>query len=173
MENASKAMLMAAGVLIGLLILSLAVYLFANFGSASAELHRQNAQNQIDQFNAQFTTYEGRTDITMHDIVTVTNLAKSSNYSYELSGPSLDNNGNNTTYYITVNAKTATGMKNNLQNYTTSELEELIKYDSSNLVQYPDSTTGEVSPGLRTYSCTVEISPVTQRVSTVTFTNNN
>ena len=34
MENASKALLMAAGVLIGVLILSLAVYLFENFGTA-------------------------------------------------------------------------------------------------------------------------------------------
>jgi len=36
MENASKALLMAAGVLIGLLVLSLMVYLFASFASTSA-----------------------------------------------------------------------------------------------------------------------------------------
>ena len=59
MENASKALMMAAGVLIGLLILSLAVFLFTNFGAASAEAHRQNEENQINQFNAQFTVYEG------------------------------------------------------------------------------------------------------------------
>ena len=59
MENASKALMMAAGVLIGLLILSLAVFLFTNFGAASAEAHRKNEENQINQFNAQFTVYEG------------------------------------------------------------------------------------------------------------------
>lgn len=32
MENASKALIMAGGVLIGILILSLAVYLFIDFG---------------------------------------------------------------------------------------------------------------------------------------------
>ena len=55
MENASKALLMAAGVLIGILILSLAVFLFANFGSASAEINRQNEIKRINEFNAQFT----------------------------------------------------------------------------------------------------------------------
>ena len=41
MENASKALIMAAGVLIGILILSLAVYLFVSFGNTSRELHKQ------------------------------------------------------------------------------------------------------------------------------------
>ncbi len=96
MENASKALMMAAGVLIGLLILSLGVYLFANFGSASAEAHRRNAENQINQFNAQFTIYDGRNDVTIHDIVTVVNLARSNNDTYYLTEQT-DNN-----YYIAV-----------------------------------------------------------------------
>ena len=174
MENASKALMMAAGVLIGIMILTLAVYLFTSFGSASAEAHRQNAANQINQFNAQFTAYEGRTDVTIHDIVTIANLAKSSNDSYELSGPSLDSNGNNTNYYITVNAQTATGWKYNLQNYKNSDLENLIQYDLVNLVEYPGENSESVpTPGLRTYTCNVEISQNTERVSTVTFRNNN
>ena len=40
MENASKALLMAGGVLIGLLIIALAVYLFTSFGTTSAEVNR-------------------------------------------------------------------------------------------------------------------------------------
>ena len=56
MENASKALLMAAGVLIGILILSLAVFLFTNFGSASAEI---NKQNEIKRINEELSeTYE-------------------------------------------------------------------------------------------------------------------
>ena len=41
MENASKALIMAASVLIGIMILSLAVYLFATFGASSAQMHEQ------------------------------------------------------------------------------------------------------------------------------------
>ena len=58
MENASKALIMAAGVLIGVLIISLAVYLFVSFGKTSEGIHTQNAKKQIDQFNAKFTSYE-------------------------------------------------------------------------------------------------------------------
>ena len=55
MENASKALIMAGGVLIGILIISLAVYLFADFGSTSAQINAQNSQKQITEFNSKFT----------------------------------------------------------------------------------------------------------------------
>ena len=60
MENASKALLMAAGVLIGVLIISLAVYLMSYFGGVSADIHKRQKANQINQFNSQFTAYEGK-----------------------------------------------------------------------------------------------------------------
>ena len=69
MENASKALIMAGGVLIGVLIISLAVYLFVSFGQTSAEINSQNAQKQINQFNSQFTSYEGNNQLTIHDVV--------------------------------------------------------------------------------------------------------
>ena len=63
MENASKALLMAGGVLIGLLIITLAVYLFTSFGTTSAEVNKKNQEQQLVQFNTQYTTYLGRTII--------------------------------------------------------------------------------------------------------------
>ena len=41
MENASKALLLAAEVLIGMLVLSLMVYLFITFGSNAAKINKQ------------------------------------------------------------------------------------------------------------------------------------
>lgn len=85
MENASKALIMAAGVLIGVLIISLAVYLFADFGSTSAEINRQNEQQKIVQFNSQFTSYEdeeGET-WTIYDVITVTGYARENNKYYK------------------------------------------------------------------------------------------
>lgn len=85
MENASKALLMAGGVLIGILILSLAAYLFVDFGSTSAEIHRQNEEKQITEFNSKFTSYEGYKDkdgnwqITIYDIITLAEYAKENN----------------------------------------------------------------------------------------------
>lgn len=83
MENASKALLMAAGVLIGILIMSLTVYLFISFGSTSAEIHEKVHINQINNFNSQFTKYEGKEDITIHDVVSVAKLAKENNLKNE------------------------------------------------------------------------------------------
>lgn len=92
MENATNALLMAGGVLIGILILSLAVYLFTTFGGTTAKVNDQNAQVQLTQFNAQFTKYEGITTNTIYDIITVVGLAKENNKYYD----------NDTRYKITV-----------------------------------------------------------------------
>ena len=158
MENASRALMMAAGVLIGLMILSLAVYLITSFGSASAEAHRTNEQNRINEFNTQFTQYEGRQDITIHDIVTVVNLARSNNEEYDLT----EQTSNNSNYYITVNAKIASdGYKANMQDLETKDLNEIVTNEIS--------TLSEGSSNLPLYSCTVLISPITERVYQVDF----
>ena len=82
MENASKALLMAGGVLIGILVLSLAVYLFATFGADSRRIQAQIDERQLTQYNAQYTIYDGRSDITIYDIISVANLAKENNDYY-------------------------------------------------------------------------------------------
>lgn len=89
MENASKALVMAGGVLIGIMIMSLAVYLFIDFGSTSAEINTQNAQKQLTQFNAQFTSYEGKDGLTIYDVITVAGYANENNIYYK---DSLDEN---------------------------------------------------------------------------------
>lgn len=82
MENASKALLMAAGVLIGVLILSLAVFLFMDFGATSRGIYSEVESNQLTQYNAQYTVYSGRENITIYEIVSVINLAKQNNQDY-------------------------------------------------------------------------------------------
>ena len=74
---------MAAGVLIGVLILSLAAYLFVYFGSTSQQIHEQNEENQINEFNSKFTSYVGKDNITIYDVITVANLATENNKKYE------------------------------------------------------------------------------------------
>lgn len=98
MENASNALIMAASVLIGLVIISLAVYLFVSFGSTSAEIHKEKEQQTLNEFNAQFTSYEGKGGITIYDVVSVANLATESNRYYEFTKKTADG----TDYYISV-----------------------------------------------------------------------
>lgn len=83
MENASKALIMAGGVLIGILLLSLAVYLFIDFGTTSAKINDKNAQQQIVEFNSKFTSYEGKTNLTIYEVLTVAGYAKENNEYYK------------------------------------------------------------------------------------------
>ena len=84
MENASKALLMAAGVLMGVVILSLAAYLFVTFSSSADDVKSEIANNQLNKFNSQFLAYEQREDLTVYDILTAVNLAENNNKYYQL-----------------------------------------------------------------------------------------
>ena len=83
MENASNALIMAAGVLIGILILSLAVFLFSDFGATTREINSKMEEKQLSEYNAQYTVYVGREDVTIYDIITIVNLARENNNYYK------------------------------------------------------------------------------------------
>lgn len=82
MENASKALLIGAGVLIGVIILSMAVYLFGFFGRYAENTQNRITENQLAQFNDKFLKYSGLTDLTIQDLITVKNYALESNNKY-------------------------------------------------------------------------------------------
>lgn len=164
MENASKALMMAAGILIGVAILSLAVYLFVSFGSASAEIHEQNDANRINEFNTQFTSYVGKEDITIYDVITVANLATENNIKYEYNGKRATGKDS----YISVYLKQSIGGKNDIAkgSDTTSsirakEYNRIIKDDIGNI------SSG--SEELTKYTCDVKISNTTGLVYEITF----
>lgn len=81
MENASKALLMAAAVLVGVMLLSLGVYLFSIFGDYGTQISNRIEQSKIDQFNSQFFKYENNKEVRIHDIISLANLAKQYNQS--------------------------------------------------------------------------------------------
>lgn len=78
MENASKALLIAAGVLLMILVLSFAILLFRRMGSQSSEFYKDMSDTEIYEFNQQFFNYE-RDDLKIQDVVSVINLAKDAN----------------------------------------------------------------------------------------------
>ncbi len=96
MENASKALIMAAGVLIGVLVLSLAAFLFMDFGARSKDVYAQVEHNQLTEYNAQYTIYADRNDLTIYDVVNLLNLAKQNNDNYQ------DSNTFDSEYKVTV-----------------------------------------------------------------------
>lgn len=109
MENASKALIMAAEVLIGVMIISIGVYLFNVFGQYSADNTKRIEDTQISEFNNQFlkfygsrTNDEGKVEpikCTIHDIVSLANLAKENNKNYGLEKE------DNKTRYIRIDIK--------------------------------------------------------------------
>ncbi len=76
MENATKALLMAGGILIAMLIISIGVFLFANYSDFGSSYDQTLQSTEIQKFNENFTKFERRTDITIQEIVTVANFAK-------------------------------------------------------------------------------------------------
>ena len=172
MENASKALMMAAGVLIGILIISLAIYLITSFGSRSAELHKQVATEQLNQFNSQYTAYEG-SDATIYDVVTVANLATENNITYNLGNSERTNDG---TYYISV-VLNGHNIEGNVDDANSGKLNDLkenyensINTDVTNM-NLTDNTINRTVDALPKYTCNVEINPKTNRVYKVYFTN--
>ena len=59
MENASKALIMAAEILIGVIIISIGVFLFSSLGKYSADITADLEETQIAKFNEQFLKFYG------------------------------------------------------------------------------------------------------------------
>ncbi|MCI8700194.1 MAG: hypothetical protein HFJ47_02495 [Clostridia bacterium] len=83
MENASQALLIAAGILVGILILSLGVSLYMSLGGFAADTQAKMDQKNIQQFNEEFLKYDQKTNLTIHDVITARNKALEINQSYD------------------------------------------------------------------------------------------
>lgn len=137
MENASKALLMAAEILVGVMIISIGVYLFNTMGQYSAETAAEIEENQIRAFNQQFLQYYGTSSTdgvtiepircTIHQIVGLANLARQINQQNDFSDvePISDNS-----MYIQIDLKIGSKTYRNLESFTQSELIELVKENS-------------------------------------------
>jgi len=152
MENAVKALLIAAGVLIGVIILSLGINLYTSLGEYVKGAQENMVSKETQQFNEQFIKYincDKRTEqvdftLTIQDIVTAANTAYENNLENNLT----KNENNN--YYVT------------------------IKLDGTALEKNISSKTAEMlANGLgQTYKCSsqdVKINEVTGRVYEVEF----
>ena len=169
MENATKALIMAAGVLIGIMILSLGVYLFSILGSYSASVHKKIEDDTLKQINSRYTVYDGRNDLTVQDVVTIVNAARDNNKYYytdtELAGNEDNLAGKEGNYYIAVRVSVGstgnsyTAMKDNYKYKVTDITKSLLQNEIT--VATP-----------RTYSCNVSISEKTGRVYFVRITKN-
>lgn len=146
MENASKALIMAAGVLLGVMLISFAVYLFSVFGDYSGEVQTQMEARRVEAFNTQFTkyygseqrenpydsnsekSYDGPILCTAQDVVTIANLAKDSNTSYGVYDDDPDYTSDNLNdMYITVNLLNLGNKGTHIENWDKNKFTNFIK----------------------------------------------
>ena len=162
MENASKALIMAAEILVGVMIISVGVYLFNTYAGFSADTNKEIEDAQITAFNQQFQKFYGTTtnsdgkeepiECTIHDITSLANLAKKNNAEYELTEQS---GYSNNTYYVQIDVDN----HKNIEKYTNDELVNLIK--NNDLVNRKNT---------KYYKCTIcNISSITKKVNYMKF----
>ena len=180
MENASKALIMAASVLLGVMILSVGVYLFYVYSDYSSNAYQQLEQAQINQFNTQFLKYYGMTAVenekeepqpilcTAHDIISLANLAYQNNLQYEV-----DNlNGYNVnTYYIQIDVGNTKATKN-LEKWDEQTKLSFIQQNSVQKVETTDTQGNTVTiTEPKYYYCESEpiVSNITKRVCYMKF----
>lgn len=176
MENASNALIIAASVLLGVMIISVGVALFTSFADFSSDSYKQLEEKQISEWNNKYLQYYGDITtidnrgrevknpiiVTAHDIVSVANNARQNNNNYELDKTS---SGNENLYYVQVCVKDDTKTYTNFESLEDSEKSKflkdnsLIENDTLELVQ-------------KQYKCAnVKISSITKRVYYIEFTN--
>lgn len=124
MENASKALIMAGGVLIAILVIAVGIYLIMTYSQISSTQEKTIVTKDVMKFNSNFTTLENRSDITAQEIVTVKNFVD--------------------------NYKKQTGFEVNITGvYFETDLNKFIKDNSNNLykcnIEGYDSITGKVN----------------------------
>ena len=179
MENASKALLIAASVLIGVMILSLGIYLFSIFGNTSSSISERMKQAQIDEFNSNFTKFDGQENCTIHNIISLVNLAKSNNQNYDYNNADIEaynadwsstnkiTNGS-APNYIYVGIKGVDSKDRGLkQSASTDELIDLMKRYSTEEVISQDG-----SKGMKTvyFKCVgITFNEITKKVQGIVF----
>lgn len=79
MENASKALLMAGGILLGVLILSGLVLMWTKISELQASQSEATKEEQIIKFNQEFETYVSEEEISGVDLISLLNKIESYN----------------------------------------------------------------------------------------------
>lgn len=80
MENASKAIIIAGSVLIGVMILTMFVYVFRAAANTNKSYDDRQAKKQLEAYNAQFEIYN-KYNNTITELLTAINLAYDTNVS--------------------------------------------------------------------------------------------
>lgn len=104
MENASKALIMAASTILGIMIITFLVFVFGIFSNYNSKNTSEIEEKKSSKFNSEFFKYyeNGKDEIklTPHDIISIANFVKENNLKYDLKEPKENS------YYVTIDVYT-------------------------------------------------------------------
>ena len=126
MENAAKALEIAAGVLLAILIMSLISLFFSNLGIWPEEEDSRETAEQLAKFNLEYEVYDKK-GMYGTDVISCLTKAKSNNEKYALGGKYLSGSKYGEQYWINVYVR------------LNDDLEELVT------VYYYDPLTSDIS----------------------------
>ena len=78
MENAAKALIIAGGGLLLVLVLTLAMFIFKRMATQSSSFYKEMSDTERFEYNQKFFNYESE-NLRIQDVVTLINLVKDAN----------------------------------------------------------------------------------------------
>lgn len=130
MDNVSKALIMAGGVLLAIMIIGLSMYLLGSARSIAKISNDKVEASAIESFNRYYTTFGNR--ITGIDVLNIANKVendKNNGHDIEVIIDGVDVNVLNNETLKSANERNNQALKNEAYNYTIS------KYDSDGYIK--------------------------------------
>ena len=151
MENVTKALLIATGALLFILLFSLISYLFTQMGGDVSDIYADLTESDVTEYNQVLLNYDGRDDLTIQDVVSIINYAIDNN---EVHGYVVDTE---ITLKIDINGTNVTETIDSSDNETYIDTISLLEEKLQSNTQY-------------VYSCTVNYATNSKLVGSITIT---
>ena len=151
MENVTKALLIATGALLFILLFSLISYLFTQMGGDVSDIYADLTESDVTEYNQVLLNYDGRDDLTIQDVVSIINYAIDNN---EIHGYVVDTE---ITLKIDINGTNVTETIDSSDNETYIDTISLLEEKLQSNTQY-------------VYSCTVNYATNSKLVGSITIT---
>ncbi len=177
MENASKALEMAAGVLLGVLIMSLVAYFFSSISSWPEQQDDQKNSEQTAKFNLEYEVYDKK-GMYGADVISCLTKAENNNEKYYEGGNFLSGQKYGETYWVNVYVNLKTDLEEQLIVYhmksgTDSIYKQVLQYGD----ECKDFKLGKIgfkfdtSPEGKRYTCFDENTDLESRIEKLSGDN--
>ena len=81
MENASKALIIAGSILLGIILVTMAVFIFSSAGKVSQQYEEKLSSDKLNEYNNRYEMY--CKDLNAQDMVSLINMTKQLNSNYD------------------------------------------------------------------------------------------